>query len=45
MIRLLEYTGGTRDVGFRRPNQVDPIVDAANLELGDDEIATIEGRG
>jgi aryl-alcohol dehydrogenase-like predicted oxidoreductase len=45
MIRLLEYTGGTRDVGLRKPDQVDPIVDAANLELGDDEIARIEGRG
>jgi aryl-alcohol dehydrogenase-like predicted oxidoreductase len=31
-------------VGFRRPDQVDPIVDAANLELGEDDIATIEGR-
>jgi aryl-alcohol dehydrogenase-like predicted oxidoreductase len=31
-------------VGFRRPDQVDPIIGAANLELGDDDIATIEGR-
>ncbi len=31
-------------VGFRRPDQVDPIVGAANLELGEDDIATIEGR-
>jgi aryl-alcohol dehydrogenase-like predicted oxidoreductase len=31
-------------VGFRRPDQVDPIVDAANLELDDDDIAMIEGR-
>jgi aryl-alcohol dehydrogenase-like predicted oxidoreductase len=31
-------------VGFRRPDQVDPIVIAANLELGDDDIAMIEGR-
>jgi aryl-alcohol dehydrogenase-like predicted oxidoreductase len=31
-------------VGFRRPDQVDPIADAANLELGDDETALIEGR-
>ena len=31
-------------VGFRRPAQVDPILDAATLELGDDDIATIEGR-
>jgi aryl-alcohol dehydrogenase-like predicted oxidoreductase len=30
-------------VGFRRPQQVDPIVDAANLELTDDDIAEIEG--
>jgi putative serine protease PepD len=31
-------------VGFRRPDQVDPIVDAVNLELDDHDIATIEGR-
>jgi len=31
-------------VGFRRPDQVDPIVDAANLELREEDIATIEGR-
>jgi len=31
-------------VGFRRPDQVDPIVGAANLELDDDDIALIEGR-
>jgi aryl-alcohol dehydrogenase-like predicted oxidoreductase len=31
-------------VGFRRPDQVDPIAAAANLELGEDDIATIEGR-
>jgi aryl-alcohol dehydrogenase-like predicted oxidoreductase len=31
-------------VGFRRPDQVDPIVVAANLELGEDDIAMIEGR-
>jgi aryl-alcohol dehydrogenase-like predicted oxidoreductase len=30
-------------VGFRRPDQVDPIVPAANLELTADDIATIEG--
>src|SRR5438477_11801262 len=30
--------------GFRRPSQVDPILAAANLELADDDIATIEGR-
>jgi aryl-alcohol dehydrogenase-like predicted oxidoreductase len=29
--------------GFRRPDQVDPIVGAANLELDDDDLATIEG--
>jgi aryl-alcohol dehydrogenase-like predicted oxidoreductase len=29
-------------VGFRRPDQVDPIVDAANLELGDEDIDEIE---
>jgi aryl-alcohol dehydrogenase-like predicted oxidoreductase len=32
-------------VGFRRPDQVDPIVGAANLELAEDDIAMIEGRG
>jgi aryl-alcohol dehydrogenase-like predicted oxidoreductase len=32
-------------VGFRRPDQVDPIVGAANLELGEEDVATIEGRG
>jgi aryl-alcohol dehydrogenase-like predicted oxidoreductase len=31
-------------VGFRRPGQVDPILAAANLELGDEDVATIEGR-
>jgi aryl-alcohol dehydrogenase-like predicted oxidoreductase len=31
-------------VGFRRPDQVDPILGAANLELSQDDIATIEGR-
>jgi aryl-alcohol dehydrogenase-like predicted oxidoreductase len=31
-------------VGFRRPDQVDPIAGAANLELTDDDIAEIEGR-
>jgi aryl-alcohol dehydrogenase-like predicted oxidoreductase len=31
-------------VGFRRPDQVDPIISAASLELGEDDIATIEGR-
>jgi aryl-alcohol dehydrogenase-like predicted oxidoreductase len=30
-------------VGFRRPDQVDPIVDAANLELTDEDAAEIEG--
>jgi aryl-alcohol dehydrogenase-like predicted oxidoreductase len=29
-------------VGFRRPEQIDPIVDAANLELGDDDVTYIE---
>jgi aryl-alcohol dehydrogenase-like predicted oxidoreductase len=29
-------------VGFRRPDQVDPIVRAANLELGDDDAAMID---
>ena len=32
-------------VGFRRPEQVDPIVEAANLELSQDDISMIEGRG
>lgn len=31
-------------VGFRRPDQVDPIVGAASLELNDDDLASIEGR-
>jgi aryl-alcohol dehydrogenase-like predicted oxidoreductase len=31
-------------VGFRRPDQVDPIVGAANLDLDDDDIVLIEGR-
>ncbi len=31
-------------VGLRRASQVDPLVEAANLELTDDDIATIEGR-
>jgi aryl-alcohol dehydrogenase-like predicted oxidoreductase len=30
-------------VGFRRPNQVDPILVAAGLELTDGDVATIEG--
>lgn len=30
-------------VGFRRPDQVDPLVNAANLEITDDDITTIEG--
>jgi len=30
-------------VGFRRPDQVDPIVAAANLELSDEDVAEIEG--
>ena len=29
-------------VGFRRPDQVDPIVAAANLELDDEDVAEIE---
>ena len=31
-------------VGFRRPDQVDPILAAASLGLGEDDMATIEGR-
>jgi aryl-alcohol dehydrogenase-like predicted oxidoreductase len=31
-------------VGFRRPDQVDPILAAANLDLTDEDVATIEGR-
>ncbi len=30
-------------VGFRRPDQVDPILPAASLELTDDDVAEIEG--
>ena len=29
-------------VGFRRPDQVDPIVAAANLELDDEDVAEID---
>jgi aryl-alcohol dehydrogenase-like predicted oxidoreductase len=29
--------------GFRRPGQLDPIVAAANLELSEDDLATIDG--
>jgi aryl-alcohol dehydrogenase-like predicted oxidoreductase len=31
-------------VGFRRPDQVDPLLVAANLELSDDDVDEIEGR-
>jgi aryl-alcohol dehydrogenase-like predicted oxidoreductase len=31
-------------VGFRRPDQVDPIMPAANLQLTDQDIAEIEGE-
>jgi aryl-alcohol dehydrogenase-like predicted oxidoreductase len=31
--------------GFRRPDQVDPLIPAASLELTDDDIAEIEGGG
>jgi aryl-alcohol dehydrogenase-like predicted oxidoreductase len=31
-------------VGFRRPDQVDPILAAANLELTDEDLDEIEGR-
>ncbi len=30
-------------VGFRSPEQVDPLIDAANLELSQEDITTIEG--
>ena len=30
-------------VGFRRPDQVDPIIPAANLELDENDLATIAG--
>jgi aryl-alcohol dehydrogenase-like predicted oxidoreductase len=30
-------------VGFRRPDQVDPIIAAASLELSDEDISEIEG--
>jgi aryl-alcohol dehydrogenase-like predicted oxidoreductase len=30
-------------VGFRSPEQVDPLIEGANLELSDDDITTIEG--
>lgn len=31
-------------VGFRRPDQVDPILAAAELELSDEKVNEIEGR-
>ncbi len=31
-------------VGFRSPEQVDPLIDAANLELSAEDITTIEGE-
>ena len=31
-------------VGFRSPEQVDPLIEAANLELTDEDITTIEGE-
>ena len=31
-------------VGFRRPDQVGPIIGAAGLELSEDDVATIAGR-
>jgi aryl-alcohol dehydrogenase-like predicted oxidoreductase len=31
-------------VGFRRPDQVEPLLAAAGLELSDDDVAEIEGR-
>jgi aryl-alcohol dehydrogenase-like predicted oxidoreductase len=31
-------------VGFRSPEQVDPLIDAANLELSEEDINTIEGE-
>ena len=30
-------------VGFRRPNQVDPILSALQVELGDKDVAELEG--
>jgi aryl-alcohol dehydrogenase-like predicted oxidoreductase len=30
-------------VGFRHPDQVDPVLAAANLELSEGDLATIEG--
>ena len=30
--------------GFRRPDQVATILEAADLELSEDDLATIEGR-
>ena len=31
-------------VGFRRPDQVDPVIDGASLELSNTDIATIEAE-
>jgi aryl-alcohol dehydrogenase-like predicted oxidoreductase len=30
-------------VGFRSPDQVNPLIEGANIELGDDDITTIQG--
>jgi aryl-alcohol dehydrogenase-like predicted oxidoreductase len=32
-------------VGFRRPDQVDPILAAGSLELSDEDVAEIENTG
>jgi hypothetical protein len=43
-IEITRIGFGAWAIGFRRPSQVDPILIAANLELVDDDLATIEGR-
>jgi aryl-alcohol dehydrogenase-like predicted oxidoreductase len=32
-------------VGFRGPEQAEPVLVAADLELADEEVASLEGRG
>jgi aryl-alcohol dehydrogenase-like predicted oxidoreductase len=41
---LLNHAVDGAIVGFRRPDQVDPILPAAELELNAEDIAEIEGR-
>ena len=42
-IGVIVYSPMGSIVGFRSPEQVDPLIEAANLELSEDDISTIEG--